>query len=62
MRLNGKWGSRHSRGIGVIGPDPPWIHDKWRRPSEWIEECQKDPVKAQRQSSASEGQELVSPR
>ena len=42
MRLNGKWGSRHARGFGVIAPDPPWMHDKWRRPSEWIEGCLPD--------------------
>jgi hypothetical protein len=42
MRLRGKWGSRHFRGFGTIGPDPPWMHDKWHRPSEWIADCLPD--------------------
>ena len=43
MRLDCKWGSRHVRGVGVIGPDPPWMHDKWHKPSEWINDCEDPP-------------------
>jgi hypothetical protein len=46
QRLRGKWGSRHWRGFGTIAPDPPWIHGKWGRPSEWIAECPPDPGSA----------------
>ena len=38
MDVHARWGSRHSRIEGTIGPNPPWRQpDKWNRPSQWID-------------------------
>ena len=38
MSLDCRWGSRHSRIEGTIGPNPPWRQvDKWREPSKWLD-------------------------
>lgn len=38
MRLLCRWGSRHSRLSGTIGPNPPWQQtDKWAHPSQWMD-------------------------
>jgi hypothetical protein len=38
MDLHARWGSRHSRIEGTIGPSPPWRQPaQWDRPSNWID-------------------------
>lgn len=38
VRLECRWGSRHSRIRGTIGPNPPWMQrDKWYEPSKWMD-------------------------
>lgn len=38
MALDCRWGSRHSRFEGTIGPNPPWRQeDKWFEPSKWLD-------------------------
>lgn len=43
MSLDCRWGSRHARITGTIGPNPPWRQtNKWRRPSQWIDSLDPD--------------------